>query len=184
MSQKPLVLILCTGNSCRSQMAEAILRAEAGNQFEVASAGSKPAGYVHPLALKALEEIGIPHPAPRSKSLQEFLNRTVDVVITVCSSADSECPAFPGQSVRHHWPFDDPAKASGSEEERMAEFRRVREEIRRVFSAYAAGWRDASAKITAEAASPTARPDENTPAEQPLPVAYCRHFAAPPEQTA
>ena len=138
----PLVLVLCTGNSCRSHMAEGILRAAAGDVIRVASAGSKPAGYVHPLAIKALAEIGIDISSHTSKHLDEFLNQNVETVITVCGKADQVCPMFPGQVNRYHWGFDDPAHATGSEEEQMAVFRRVRDEIRRVFEAYAAGRRD------------------------------------------
>ena len=139
----PLVLILCTGNSCRSHLAEGILRAAAGNLVEVASAGSKPAGYVHPLAIRAMREIGIDITGHRSKHLDEFLNRPVRTVITVCGNADQVCPMFPGQVHRHHWGFDDPAHAPGTEDEQLAVFRRVRDEIRRVFEAYAAGLREA-----------------------------------------
>ena len=139
---KPLVLILCTGNSCRSHLAEAILRAAAGDMLEVASAGSKPAGYVHPIAIRALAEIGLDATAHHSKHLNEFLERKVETVITVCGNADQVCPAFPGQVNRHHWGFDDPAHATGTEDEQLAVFRRVRDEIRRVFEAYAAGRRD------------------------------------------
>ena len=140
--RKPLVLILCTGNSCRSHHAEGILRQTAGDLVEVASAGSKPAGYVHPLAIRALGEIGIDISAHTSKHLNEFTARPVETVITVCGNADQVCPVFPGQLNRHHWPFDDPAHAAGSDEEKMAVFRRVRDEIRRVFTAYADGRRD------------------------------------------
>ena len=139
---KPLVLILCTGNSCRSHLAEGILRAAAGDFLEVASAGSKPAGYVHPLAIRALREIGIDISAHTSKHLDEFTARPVETVITVCGNADQVCPVFPGQLNRHHWPFDDPAHAAGTDEEKFAVFRRVRDEIRRVFTAYAEGRRD------------------------------------------
>lgn len=142
---RPLVLILCTGNSCRSHLAEGILRRAAGDSFRVASAGSKPAGYVHPLAIQAMAEIGIDISAHQSKYLGEFLSRPVQTVITVCGNADQACPTFPGQVNRHHWGFDDPAHATGSEEEQLAVFRRVRDEIRRVFEAYAAGRRDAAA---------------------------------------
>ena len=140
---KPLVLILCTGNSYRSHLAEGILQAAAGDVLEVASAGSKPAGYVHPLAVRVMSEIGIDISGHRSKHLNEFLETGVETVITVCGNADQACPMFPGQLNRHHWGFDDPAHATGSEEEQMAVFRRVRDEIRRVFEAYAAGRRDA-----------------------------------------
>lgn len=135
----PLILILCTGNSCRSHLAEGILRRALGDSFEVASAGSKPAGYVHPLGIKAMAEIGIDISGHRSKHLNEFLDRDVETVITVCGNADQACPMFPGQLNRHHWGFDDPAHATGSEEEQLAVFRRVRDEIARVFEAYAAG---------------------------------------------
>ncbi len=136
---KPLILILCTGNSCRSHLAEGILQRALGDAFEVASAGSKPAGYVHPLAIKALAEIDIDISSNRSKHLDEFLSRNVETVITVCGNADQACPIFPGQMNRHHWPFDDPAHATGTEDEQFEVFRRVRDEIRRVFEAYAAG---------------------------------------------
>jgi len=138
-NNKPLVLVLCTGNSCRSHMAEGILRAAGKGAFEVASAGSKPAGYVHPLAIEALGEIGIDISAHTSKHMNDFLQQPVETVITVCGNADQACPTFPGQMNRHHWGFDDPAHAVGSEEEKMQLFRRVRDEIRRVFEAYAAG---------------------------------------------
>ncbi|MDA0292375.1 MAG: arsenate reductase ArsC [Verrucomicrobia bacterium] len=142
MPEKPRVLILCTGNSCRSHMAEGILRATAGDLLEVCSAGSNPAGYVHPQAIAALAEIGIDISAHTSKHMDEFLDREVETVITVCGNADQACPVFPGQVNRHHWPFDDPAHATGTAEEIAAQFRRVRDELRRVFGAYAAGRRD------------------------------------------
>lgn len=141
-SMKPLILILCTGNSCRSHLAEGILRAAAGDLFDVASAGSKPAGYVHPLSVEVMQEIGIDIGSHRSKHLEEFLSLNVETVITVCGNADQACPMFPGQLNRHHWGFDDPAHATGSHEEQLVVFRRVRDEIRRVFEAYAAGRRD------------------------------------------
>lgn len=138
---KPLVLILCTGNSCRSHLAEGLLRAAAGDLIEVASAGSKPAGYVHPLAIEAMKEVGIDISAHHSKHMDEFLKREVETVITVCGNADQACPMFPGQVNRHHWGFDDPAHATGSPAEQLLVFRRVRDEIRRVFEAYAEGRR-------------------------------------------
>jgi arsenate reductase len=141
---RPLVLILCTGNSCRSHLAEGILSAASGGQFRVASAGSKPAGYVHPLAIRAMQEIGIDLSTHRSKHLGEFLDQDVETVITVCGNADQACPSFPGQLNRHHWGFDDPAHSTGTEDEQLAVFRRVRDEIRSVFEAYAAGRRDAA----------------------------------------
>jgi arsenate reductase len=142
---KPTVLILCTGNSCRSQMAEGLLRAAAGDLLTVHSAGSKPAGYVHPKAIAVMRELGIDISLNRSKSLNEFLDGSITTVITVCGNADQACPTFPGKVFRYHWGFDDPAHATGTEAEILAEFRRVRDEIRRVFEAYAAGVRDAMA---------------------------------------
>jgi arsenate reductase len=139
---KPLVLILCTGNSCRSHLAEGILRQAAGDLFEVASAGSKPAGYVHPKAIAVMQEIGIDISGHASKHMNEFLDRKVDTVITVCGNADQVCPSFPGQVNRYHWGFDDPAHASGTGEEIMEVFRRVRDQIKLVFEAYAAGYRE------------------------------------------
>jgi arsenate reductase (thioredoxin) len=139
----PAILILCTGNSCRSHLAEGILREALGEGFRVESAGSKPAGHVHPLGIKAMAEIGIDISSHRSKHLDEFLTDEVETVITVCGNADQACPMFPGQMNRHHWGFDDPAHVTGSEEEQMAVFRRVRDEIRKVFGAYAAGRLDA-----------------------------------------
>ena len=135
---KPLILILCTGNSCRSHLAEGILRAAVGEAAEVASAGSDPAGYVHPMAVEVMKEIEIDISAHTSKHLDGFLQREVHTVFTVCGNADQACPIFPGQAEKHHWPFDDPAKATGSEEEIRAVFRRVRDEIRAKFEAYAA----------------------------------------------
>ena len=142
MPRKPLVLVLCTGNSCRSHLAEGILRRAAGDLIEVASAGSNPSGQVHPMAIQVMQEIGIDISAHRSKHMSEFLTRSVATVITVCGNADQACPMFPGQLNRHHWPFDDPAHATGNDEERLAVFRRVRDEIQRVFEAYAAGLAD------------------------------------------
>lgn len=138
---KPQVLMLCTGNSCRSHLAEGILRAAAGDLIDVHSAGSKPAGYVHPKAIQVLQEIGIDISGHRSKSMNEFLAQRIDTVITVCGNADQACPMFPGQLHRYHWGFDDPAHATGSEAEILAVFRRVRDQIKLVFEAYAAGLR-------------------------------------------
>jgi arsenate reductase (thioredoxin) len=139
---KPRVLILCTGNSCRSHLAEGILRKEAGDFLDVQSAGSKPAGYVHPMAIEVMKEIGIDISGHRSKHLNEFLNGEVETVITVCGNADQMCPMFPGQVNRHHWGFFDPAKAEGTDDEKLKVFRRVRDEIALVFRAYADGRRD------------------------------------------
>jgi len=141
--EKSRILVLCTGNSCRSHMAEGILRQAAGDLLEVQSAGSKPAGYVHPLAIAVMREIGVDIAGHHSKHLSEFVGTTIHTVITVCSHADQACPVFPGQVNRHHWGFDDPAKASGTDDEVLAVFRSVRDQIKLVFEAYAAGWREA-----------------------------------------
>ena len=140
--KKPTVLILCTGNSCRSHLAEGILRRAAGDLLDVHSAGSNPAGYVHPKAIAVLQEIGIDISAHTSKHMHEFLSREVTTVITVCGKADQACPIFPGQVHRHHWGFEDPAHATGTEEEIADCFRRVRDQIQLVFEAYAAGFRE------------------------------------------
>ena len=135
--ERPTILILCTGNSCRSHLAEGILRAATGGRINVASAGSQPAGHVHPMAVEVMKEIDIDISTHTSKHLNEFLEYDIRTVITVCSNAASECPVFPGQTQKHHWPFDDPAKAEGDDEEKRAIFRRVRDEIREKFEAYA-----------------------------------------------
>jgi arsenate reductase len=140
---KPTILILCTGNSCRSHIGEGFLRAALGDSANVQSAGSKPAGFVHPLAIKVMAEVGIDISGHHSKHLKEFLDQPVNTVITVCGNLDQACPIFPGQVNRHHWPFLDPAKATGSDEENLKCFRTVRDEMRRVFEAYAAGLHDA-----------------------------------------
>jgi len=150
---KPIILILCTGNSCRSHLAEGVLRAVAGDLFEVASAGSKPAGFVHPLAVEVMKEIEIDLSGHHSKHMNEFLERKVETVITVCGNADQACPMYPGQLNRHHWPFFDPAHATGTDEEKLAVFRRVRDQIRQCFSAYADGRRDERKRAMAAGAS-------------------------------
>jgi arsenate reductase len=142
MSTKPTVLILCTGNSCRSHLAEGILRHTAGDLFDAHSAGSKPAGYVHPLAVRVMKEIGIDIGTHRSKHMDEFLQQKIDTVITVCGNADQACPMFPGQVNRYHWGFEDPAHATGTDEEILNVFRRVCDQIKLVFEAYAAGYRE------------------------------------------
>jgi len=124
------VLFLCTANSCRSQLAEAIVNACLGDRWQAFSAGTRPAGYVHPKAIQVLEETGIAHQG-RSKSADEFHGRTFDVVITVCDDANEQCPLWLGKAGRRlHVGLPDPAKASGSEEEILEVFRRVREDIR------------------------------------------------------
>jgi len=144
--EKPIVLILCTGNSCRSHLAEGILHHAAGDLLEVHSAGSNPAGYVHPKAIQVLKEIGIDISNHASKHMNEFLNGKITTVITVCGNADQACPMFPGQVNRYHWGFDDPAHAKGTEEEVLETFRRVRDQIKLVFEAYAAGCREFAPK--------------------------------------
>ena len=134
---KPLILILCTGNSCRSHLAEGVLRAAVGEAAEVASAGSVPAGFVHPVAVEVMAEIGIDISGHTSKHLNEFLERDVHTAITVCGNVDQVCPVFPNQVEKFHWPFEDPAKTGGSEGEVRVVFRRVRDEIREKFEAYA-----------------------------------------------
>lgn len=141
--KKPKVLILCTGNSCRSHMAEGILRAAAGDLFEVFSAGSKPAGYVHPRSIEALAEIDIDISSHTSKHLDQFLEAGIEIVITVCDHANESCPVFPGTVRRHHWGFEDPPKAMRPGESELDAFRRIRDQIRQVFEAFAAGYRDA-----------------------------------------
>lgn len=140
---KPTVLILGTGNSSRSHMGEGFLRAAAGDLVNVQSAGSHPTGCVHPLAVKVMAEVGIDISGHRSKHLKEFLGQKVRTVITVGGNLDEGCPVFPGQLQRHHWPFLDPAKATGNEEEVLNAFRQVCDQMRRVFEAYAAGLKDA-----------------------------------------
>ncbi len=129
MDTKQRVLILCTGNSARSQMAEGLLRHMADDRFEIESAGTI-ATYVRPQAIEAMSEVGIDISGHRSKSLDEFLEREFDYVITVCDNAAQHCPVFPGKATRIHWGFDDPAEARGTEEEKLTVFRRVRDEIR------------------------------------------------------
>jgi arsenate reductase len=140
---KRKILILCTGNSCRSHLAEGILRHAAGDLLEVHSAGSNPAGYVHPKAIEALGEIGIDISGHESKHLDQFLDASVEIVVTVCDNANDSCPAFPGSVTRHHWSFEDPPKAARAGESEMDAFRRIRDEIRKTFETYAAGYRDA-----------------------------------------
>jgi len=123
------VLILCTGNSSRSQIAEAMINWFLGGQWQAFSAGTRPAGYVHPLAIKALAEIGIHHTG-ESKSAETFRGETFDAVITVCDDAAEDCPVWLGIGKRRHISFPDPAKAQGSEEEQMVVFRQVRDDMR------------------------------------------------------
>jgi arsenate reductase len=131
MSEKPMILVLCTGNSARSQMAEAFLKKYKADSFSVASAGTQPKSEVHPLAVQVMNEIGIDISDQRPKDIREFLGKApVHHVIIVCDNANQSCPrVWPGAFSRTFIPFDDPAAAAGSESERLEVFRRVRDEI-------------------------------------------------------
>jgi arsenate reductase (thioredoxin) len=127
--KKPRVLFLCTGNSARSQMAEALLKKHAGDRFEVYSAGLEPAG-VNPYTVRVLDEQGLDTSELRSKPLTEFLGKVhFGYLVTVCTNAEEQCPIFPGVSQRLHWPFEDPAAFQGTDEETLDTFRRVRDQI-------------------------------------------------------
>ena len=130
------VLILCTGNSARSQMAEGLLRHDGGASFEVSSAGTNPS-HVRPEAIAVMHEIGIDISGHRSKSVDEFAGQAFDYVITVCDNAKESCPIFPATAKRIHWSLEDPAAVQGTEEERLAEFRRVRDQLRTLLSQFA-----------------------------------------------
>ena len=132
------ILFLCTGNSCRSVLAEATFNALAGPEWRAMSAGSHPTGTVHPRSLALLRREGISTEGLHSKSWIG-LPSIPDIVITVCGNADQACPMFPGQVNRHHWGFEDPALSMGTDAEKVVVFRRVRDEMHRVFEAYAAG---------------------------------------------
>ena len=133
---KKRVLILCTGNSARSQMAEGLLRSFGGDGFEVFSAGTKPS-IVRPEAIAVMSELGIDLSGQRSKHVREFEGQAFDYVITVCDDANESCPVFPGNTQRIHWSFPDPAAIEGSETERLAAFRRVRDALAEVFRDFA-----------------------------------------------
>jgi len=135
---KKRVLFICTSNSCRSQMAEALVNHDLGDQFEAFSAGTDPKP-LHPLAIRVLSEIGIDHSSARSKHMDEFAGQAFDFVITLCDSANETCPLFFGGVRRVHLGFDDPARAEGTEDERLAIFRRVRDEIRSQVEAFLTG---------------------------------------------
>jgi arsenate reductase len=124
------ILVLCTGNSCRSILAEALFRELGGERVAVVSAGSDPEGRVNPYSLRVLDEAGIGHDGARSKSMTEFLEREFDHVITVCDNAAEECPSFPGPAVRTHWSIPDPARATGTDEEVLAVYRRTLADLR------------------------------------------------------
>jgi arsenate reductase (thioredoxin) len=134
--EKKRVLILCTGNSARSQMAEGLLRHDAGQRFDVESAGTKP-GIVRPEAIGVMKELDIDISGHRSKHVDEFEEQRFEYVITVCDNAKEACPVFFGTAKRLHHTFDDPAALDGSEEERMAIFRRVRDQLRNYLKTFA-----------------------------------------------
>jgi len=134
------VLFVCTGNSARSQMAEALLRWAYGGRFDVASAGTAPQP-VHPLTIRALAGIGVDGAGARSKSVNELLGQSFDYVITVCDDAREACPVFPGEAAREHWSLEDPARATGTEAERLAAFERIRDEIATRLAAFVAAIR-------------------------------------------
>ncbi|MCA1564481.1 MAG: arsenate reductase ArsC [Acidobacteria bacterium] len=134
--ERTRVLILCTGNSARSQMAEGLLRHDGGGRFEVESAGVSPSR-VRAEAVEAMREVGIDISGQRSKSVEEFAGQAFDYVITVCDNAREQCPFFPAGTRRIHWSFDDPASAEGDLEARLAVFRRVRDEIRARLAGFA-----------------------------------------------
>jgi arsenate reductase len=127
---KKTVLFLCTGNSCRSQMAEGLVNQSLGDGWEAYSAGTAPAGYVHPLAVEVMAELGIDISRQQSKSADRFRDATLDLLVTVCDDAAENCPVWLGNGRKVHIGFEDPARAAGSDEERLAIFRRVRDEIR------------------------------------------------------
>lgn len=135
--QKERVLILCTGNSARSQMAEGLLRNDAGDRFEVVSAGTRPS-HVRPEAIAVMQELGVDISGHRSKSVDEFRNQTFDYVLTVCDNAKESCPIYPGHANRLHHNFEDPAAVEGSEEERLSAFRMVRDHIRQYLRSFPA----------------------------------------------
>ncbi len=135
---KEKVLILCTGNSARSQMAEGLFRRAAGDRFEVFSAGVKPTS-VRPEAIAVMRELGIDISGQRSKSVDEFRGQEFRYVITVCDNAKESCPVFPGRTERIHWSFEDPAAVAGTEEQRTAAFRQIRDQIAKRIDAFVAG---------------------------------------------
>jgi arsenate reductase len=132
------ILVLCTGNSCRSIMAEALFRELGGDRVAVRSAGSEPAGTVNPRTIQVLDDAGIDHAWARSKSMMEFLDTEFDHVLTVCDDAAEVCPVFPGPAVRTHWSIPDPARATGSDEEQLAVYRATLADLRERIAAFLA----------------------------------------------
>ncbi|MGF1492411.1 MAG: arsenate reductase ArsC [Microcoleaceae cyanobacterium] len=140
---QPRLIILCTGNSCRSQMAEGFVRELADDLVDAQSAGTNPAPQVHPLAVKVMLELGIDISKSTCKHINAFFDQPIDTVITVCDQADQSCPVLPNAVKRHHFAFPDPAEATGTEEEKLVVFRRVRDDMSRILLAYVSGRRDA-----------------------------------------
>ncbi|MCG3211987.1 MAG: Arsenate reductase [Anaerolineae bacterium] len=140
MMSKHTVLILCTGNSCRSQMAEGLINAYLGDTWQAYSAGTTPSGYVHPLAIAALAELGLDISRHRPKSTAEFRGMPLDLVITVCDDAAENCPVWLGSGQKVHIGFPDPAKAGGTATEKMAIFRQVRDDIKHSVLNYLVDW--------------------------------------------
>lgn len=128
----PLILVVCTGNSCRSQMAHAYLARALKGRARVESAGSAPSGYVHPKAIQVMQEEGYDLTSHESENLETFLSQAIATCVTVCGNAKDECPCMPS-TLCYHWEFEDPADATGSEEEILNEFRRIRDQIKSVF---------------------------------------------------
>ena len=154
LRMKQKVLILCTGNSARSQMAEGLLRHDYGERFEAFSAGVEPSS-VRPLAIEAMRELGIDISGQRSKSVDEFSGEEFDYVITVCDNANQRCPIFPGKTKRIHWSFEDPAAATGDEAAQLAVFRRVRDQIRQRLSEWSSELSEASDSQAAGTSPPS-----------------------------
>jgi len=145
--EKKSVIILCTGNSCRSQMAEAFWKKYAGDKWDVVSAGTHPKPEVYPLAVKSMAEKGIDISGSRTKGPEQYLGRHFDLVITVCDNAEKECPTFRNAKQHLHWPFDDPPKAAGDDEAKMKVCRRVRDEIEAKIKDYLAAPASAAARV-------------------------------------
>ncbi|HEX2831696.1 MAG TPA: arsenate reductase ArsC [Thermoanaerobaculia bacterium] len=139
MSEKKRILFLCTGNAARSQMAEGLMRAYHGDAYEVYSAGSRPSGWVHPLAIRALAEIGIDASAQTSKNAQQFLSEQFDIVVTVCDSAAQDCPTWPGAKRIEHWPIEDPSFGPDDPATRPDRFAATRDELARRIEELVAG---------------------------------------------
>ena len=124
------ILFLCTGNSCRSQMAQAIWQNAGNSEWVAVSAGSRPSGYVHPLALKSIEELGLSVDGLESKSVELFVGDQIDLAVTVCDHAKEACPVLPGVARTVHWPFEDPADVTGTDDEKIIQFRKIRDQIK------------------------------------------------------